>query len=273
MSSGDITPCSPLQCRLIILPAPVSSGQDVGSLSFLVLTAAFRPPYGFQTCFSTLWVLRSSITLHLHHCYPPFFTFTQNFATHWSTLSPVTAPTSSAPCLLFFLLYFLLEDLVKNLNCSAIRLLAPQALSWLCTHHTSSSLDSSLISQDSPYSWILAWTPAHITSTPSCHSHYFLYLITSFAFSTTQLFSCMSQTYRWLNAAGENHKTTQICASKNSQCPISALLSNPSTCPWSAVSPFPTETIQYYFTILSPPSHLLSLSLLLGGLASYFTEI
>lgn len=44
VSSGDTTPWSPLQCRLFILPAPGSSGQEVGSLSFLVLIAASPPP-------------------------------------------------------------------------------------------------------------------------------------------------------------------------------------------------------------------------------------
>lgn len=59
--------------------------------------------------------------------------------------------------LLFFpVLYFFLEDLVNNLNCCVIELPLPQALSWLCTHHTWSLLCSP-ISQDTTYSWILAW--------------------------------------------------------------------------------------------------------------------
>lgn len=48
-----------------------------------------------------------------------------------------------------------------------------------------------------------------------------LNLCASFAFCTMQLVSFLSQMHRRLNAAGENHKTTQICANKNSQFPMS----------------------------------------------------
>lgn len=99
-----------------------------------------------------------------------------------------------------------------------------------------------------------------------------LNLLVSSAFSTTQLFSSLSQTCRRLNAAGENHKTTQRCANKNSQFPISALLSNPFPCPWSALSLLfhrDNPIIFYYF---ESPLPTFCPSVLLGGRTAYFTQ-
>lgn len=140
VSSGDTTPWSPLQCRLFILPAPGSSGQELGSLSFLVLIAASRP--------LLLHPLGSEVKHHLRpqRCSPPFFTCTRDFDTH---RLPYTLSLPCPPQRLlssFPVLCFLLEDPVKNPSCSVIELPLPQALSWPCTHHTCSSLYSSLIS-------------------------------------------------------------------------------------------------------------------------------
>lgn len=66
-----------------------------------------------------------------------------------------------------------------------------------------------------------------------------------------QLFPFLSQSHRWLNAAGENHRTVQICANKN-------LVSNVSTNKKSfyIFGGFPIETI-WYFTCPTSVPHLL----------------
>lgn len=127
-----------------------------------------------------------------------------------SPVCPITALTSSARYF-FPVLQLLLEGLV-NPRSRSVR--AP------CVLQASQGLGPipTMLAPPLPSPVSQGTTEPQGASLPLATA---LNLCTSFAFCTMQLVSFLSQMHRRLNAAGENHKTTQICANKNSQFPMS----------------------------------------------------
>lgn len=205
-----------------------------------------------EHCFFTLWVLRSSTTLHPYHCYLPFFTFTEDFETHLSTPSPITALTSSVPVI------FSCTLLLPGGPCQQPKLLCdrtpspPSPLVALYSSYLILTLFSHL-----PRHYLLMDSSLGTSLQPSCRH----IQPSFFAFSTIQLFAFLFQTHRRLNAAGENHKTTQICANKNSASNLSTTKQS-FYMPWSALSPLSHKDnpIFYYLQSPSPSSVPLSLT-------------
>lgn len=195
-------------------------------MSSFVPTAASRPlllhPMGSEVKY----------TLHPCHCYLPFFTFTEDFDTHLSTPSPVTALTFSVPVI------FSCTLLPPGGPCQQPKLLcdrtpSPRSLlmalypSYLIRTLFFSHLPRHYLLMDSSLGTSLQHPLATIVN-----------LVSFFAFSTIQLFF-LFQTHRRLNAAGENHKTTQICANKNSVSNLSTTKQSFYMPLVSSVSPFP----------------------------------
>lgn len=135
-------------------PTPGSSGQEVGSVSRLVPTAAFRPlllhpvdPEGkYHPAPLIALICLLHICLGLGH-------------------SPVTQVTPalilSAP-VVFSCIPHPPGGPCQQPKLFCERTPSPPALSWPWT------LSLLLLSPQTTYSWLLAWTPGCVTSTPSC---------------------------------------------------------------------------------------------------------